>query len=168
MVGVELLELNDWLSTQLNNWQDWAAAQDSADWLSTPTGNERFSTIGELFRHAFSPLHRYSDQAAHSDPVDDSHVDPDKLDALLDWARVCLARHRDVIAAVSLDSGHETLIFRTRSAGELHVPSRMALAHAALHCFWHLGGIAQLLRVNGITPPQRSDLIFWAASALRS
>lgn len=165
MNGISLMEMNGWLTAQLAAWRAWAADQPGSDWLTIASGNERFTDCGTLFRHAFSPLHRYSDQAVASEPVDDSHVDPADWEALSAWAETCLARHREVCADLERqpERGIEPLVFRTRSAGELCVERRLALAHAATHCFWHLGGIAQLLRARGIAPPQRSDLIFFGA-----
>lgn len=164
MTGIELLELNGWLASQLEGWRAWAAERSDATWLSLPTGNERFATCGELFRHAFTPLRRYSDQAAGREPADDSGIDPADWAALLTWANDCLEHHRQCSAALDPAAAEEVLEFKTRSAGVIHVSRRLALAHAATHCFWHLGGIAQLLRHGGTAPPQRSDLIFYAAA----
>jgi uncharacterized damage-inducible protein DinB len=165
MAGIELLELNDWLASQLAAWQEWAAERREQRWLELETGNERFPTCGALFRHAFTPLRRYAAQAAGNPPPDDSHVDPSDWQQLAAWAGESLAVHRDVCAGLTAAQADEVLGFVTRSAGTLAVARRMALAHAATHCFWHLGGIAQLLRASGTAPPQRSDLIFYAGQA---
>jgi uncharacterized damage-inducible protein DinB len=162
MAGIELLELNDWLDRQLAAWDAWAAERTDEAWLALPTGNERFPTVGELYRHCFSPLLRYSAQAAENPPPDDSHIDPRSWAALHGWAVEALGNHRTVCSSVTRENADAVLPFTTRSAGVLSVTRRMALAHAATHCFWHLGGIAHLLRLSGIAPPQRSDLLFYA------
>lgn len=165
MNGITLLELNGWLQSQLDGWLSWAEEAGDRSWLALPTGNERFPTVGTLFRHAFTPLHRYSDQAASAEPVDDSAIDPADWAQLSAWAATCLARHHSVCSGLDATQADHPLSFATRSAGTLTVPRRIALTHATTHCFWHLGGIAHLLRANGIAPPQRSDLIFYASKA---
>lgn len=168
MAGIDLGELNAWLEAQLEQWAAWTESAGSFAWLQLPTGNPRFPSCGELFRHAFTPLRRYSAQTLGQAPPDDSHVPATDWAALAAWARDCLAEHRNAVDSLAPEQAVETFVFQTRSAGELRVEVRMALAHAATHCFWHLGGIAQLLRAAGHAPPQRSDLIFWAVQQRRS
>ena len=161
MSGVNLIELNDWLDSQLNTWDAWAKTS-THSWTSLSTGNERFPDLGLMFRHAFTPLHRYSDQALASDPADDSSVETSEWQPLYDWARTCLSRHREACLQLDPTRVDEMLEYRTRSAGSFRVSRRHALTHAATHCFWHLGGIAHLLRAQSIPPPQHSDFLFFA------
>jgi uncharacterized damage-inducible protein DinB len=162
MRGVEVTELNEWLGSQLEAWDVWAKTSTNS-WFALPTGNERFPDLGQMFRHAFTPLHRYSDQALASDPADDSDIPTDAWPPLYDWAEKCLARHREACDRLEADRANEVLEYRTRSAGNFNVTRRHALTHAATHCFWHLGGIAHLLRSQRIPPPQHSDFLFFAA-----
>ena len=111
-------------------------------------------------RHAFTPLHRYSDQIAGVEPLDDSSIPIDDWSALSHHAWVCLRRHRGVCAEVAPSDWQRVIEFKTRSAGILRVSAALALTHAATHCVWHLGGVAHLLRSQGVEPPSRSDLIF--------
>jgi uncharacterized damage-inducible protein DinB len=160
--SLSLLDFNAWIGYQLERWIEWSEPN-GEDWLSWPTLNERFPTIGQLFVHAFSPLHRYADQVAGAEPADDSHLHADSWVAVRTWAQLCLERHRSVCAGLPLGDATRMVRFQTRSAGELHVTIAECLTHACTHCFWHLGGIAQMLRLGGTAPPQGSDLIFWAA-----
>ena len=166
MIGLELLELNDWLTSQLATWKTWGEGRDPA-WLELPTGNERFETLGELFRHCFTPLHRYSATAIAQTPPDDSHISPSDWPALLKWAAAGLEQHRAACAAQTPESAETVMTFQTRSAGPITLRARHALAHAGTHCFWHLGGIAQLLRRADIAPPQKSDLLWYAAGLVQ-
>jgi|GEM_PF-4251360 len=160
--GISALELNGWLAWQLDKWAIWAENREPA-WLATPTGNPNWPAVGELFVHAFTPLHRYADQLAGKEPVDYPQLPAADWPAILAWAKECLARHEAVCADVMPERGIDIFEFATRAAGEYSVPVRLALSHAATHCYWHLGGIAQLLRARGIDPPQGSDLLFWAS-----
>ena len=160
--SLSLLDFNAWIGYQLEKWIEWAEESDK-DWLSWPTQNERFPTIGHLFIHCFSPMHRYADQVAGDEPTDDSQMHADSWIAIQMWARQCLDRHRDVCASLRPGDAARMVRFQTRNAGELHVTIAECLTHACTHCFWHLGGIAQMLRLGGSVPPQRSDMIFWAA-----
>lgn len=161
-----ILALNEWLGYQLGNWQDWARERE-AGWLALATGNAQFPTIGHFFRHAFSPLHRYADQAAGQDAADDSAVDPADWAALTAWAWQCLERHHDLLLEFEPGWLDRDMRFKTRSAGLLETTVGGALAHAATHAVWHLGGITHLLRSQGITPPQRSDMILWLSHQLK-
>jgi uncharacterized damage-inducible protein DinB len=160
--SLSLLDFNAWIAYQLDSWTAWTEPN-GEDWLTWPTMNERFPTIGQLFVHGFSPLHRYADQVAGDEPADDSHLHADSWVAVRTWAELCLERHRTVCAALRAGDAARMVRFQTRSAGELHVTIAECLTHACTHCFWHLGGIAQMLRLGGTAPPQHSDLIFWAA-----
>jgi uncharacterized damage-inducible protein DinB len=161
MSQIELSELNGWLTSQLSGWEAWAG-EAGTDWLKLDTGNERFPTVGELFRHAFSPLRRFTFDA-NGRPADDSAVDATDWKALLGWARMSLELHREACLLLLPDTADEILELTLRSGAQLRIRRRLALAHGATHCFWHLGGIAHLLRHAGIAPPQRSDLLFFAA-----
>jgi len=151
--------LDAWLESLIGSWDEWARARDAA-WLALPTGNERHPKLGILFRHTFTPLARYADGVASVEPRTDEGISADDWPALRDWARTCLARHREVGATV--ESPAEVRNFKTRSAGKLRTTPAIALTHAVTHAVWHLGGIAHLLRAAGIAPPQDSDLIFRA------
>lgn len=159
MSGLHLPAFSAWLEYQLRGWDDWAAARDNG-WLALGSGNERFPSIGHFMRHAFTPLHRYSDQIAGAEPLEDEAVGVDNWPALSSHAWACLRRHRQVVESIGESDFGLVLEFRTRSAGVLRVNNAIALTHAATHCAWHLGGVAHLLRSKGIEPPQRSDLIF--------
>jgi uncharacterized damage-inducible protein DinB len=164
MTGLELMELNAWLTSQQAEWKAWGADRDAA-WLELPTGNERFPTLGAMFRHAFTPLHRYSAQAIAATPPDDAHIGTSDWQALIEWAETGLTSHRGACAVQTADTAEQVHTFQTRSAGPIAIQARLALAHAATHCFWHLGGIAHLLRREGIAPPQRSDLLWFGAES---
>lgn len=165
MIGLELLEMNAWLTSQHNTWRIWGQGRDPA-WLELPTGNERFDTLGSMFRHAFTPLHRYSASAVAQTAPDDSHISTSDWTALIDWAESGLTAHRAACAAQTAESADLIITFQTRSAGPIPLRTRHALAHAATHCFWHLGGIAHLLRRSDIEPPQRSDFLWYATSLM--
>ncbi|MBN2080807.1 hypothetical protein JW859_01235 [bacterium] len=160
--GISALELNAWLVWQLDKWAIWAENREPA-WLATPTGNPDWPELNGMFVHAFTPLHRYADHLAGDEPVEYPQLPPADWPAALAWARRCLARHEQVASDLLPERGLELFEFKTRVAGTFTVPVRLALSHAATHCFWHLGGIAQLLRARGIDPPQGSDLLFWAS-----
>jgi uncharacterized damage-inducible protein DinB len=160
--SLSLLEFNAWIGYQLDSWTAWSE-RNGEDWLTWPTQNERWPTIGHLFVHAFSPLHRYADQVAGVEPADDSHLHADSWVAVQIWARQCLERHREVCAGLEPGEAARLVVFKTRTAGDLHATIGECMTHACTHCFWHLGGIAHMLRLGGVEPPQRSDLIFWAA-----
>jgi uncharacterized damage-inducible protein DinB len=154
--------LNEWIAYQLRNWQDWARERD-ASWLGLATGNEKFPTLGHLFQHAFSPLRRYTDQAAGLPPTDDAHISAADWTQLTAWAWECLNAHRDLLLGFEPGWLDRPLEFTTRGAGVLRATVGGALTHAATHCVWHLSGTAHLLRSQGIAPPGRSDLLFWLA-----
>lgn len=162
-----ILSLNAWIAYQLSNWEDWARGHDGA-WLSLPTGNPAFPALGVFFRHAFTPLHRYSDQACGVEAADDSGVDASVWPDLTAWAWQCVSRHAECLGGMEPAWLDRPLRFKTRSAGELEATVGGALAHAATHCIWHLGGIAHLLRQQGIAPPGRSDMIFWLSNPVPS
>jgi uncharacterized damage-inducible protein DinB len=159
---MDLLAYNAWLAYQLELWNEWARSRDDVAWLALPTGNPTFPTAAAMLAHAFTPLHRYSDQVLGVEAIA-----PPTLDAgwppLHAWAQTCLGRHAQACTAVLADP-QRVVDFKTRSAGILTATAGIALTHAATHCFWHLGGVAHLLRAAGIAPPQHSDLIFWAGS----
>jgi len=162
-MSLSLLELNTWISYQLDQWVAWTEQQ-GEDWLSWPSLNERNPTLGHLFIHAFSPMHRYADQVIGQPPADDAQLHADSWVAIQLWARQCLARHREVCTGLAAGEAARMVRFQTRTVGELHVSVGECMTHACTHCFWHLGGIAHMLRLGGTTaPPQHSDLIFWAA-----
>jgi uncharacterized damage-inducible protein DinB len=161
-MSLSLLDFNTWIGYQLDSWIDWAEGQ-GEDWLAWPTLNERNPKFGHLFIHAFSPMHRYADQVVGDEPADDSHLNADSWIAVQMWARQCLGRHRDVCAGLQVGEAERMVRFMTRTVGELHVSIGECLTHSCTHCFWHLGGMAHMLRLGGIAPPQHSDLIFWAA-----
>lgn len=154
-------ELANWLYWQLESWNSWAATRDPG-WLALPTGNSGFPDLRIMLAHAFTPLHRYSDQALGVDPIAPPDMSAASWHELYGWGATCLKRYAQAVLAVSTAAPEAIVNFQTRSAGVLHVKARLALAHAATHCFWHLGGVAHLLRQAGLEPPQRSDLIFWA------
>jgi hypothetical protein len=160
----QLIELSDWIAYQLRNWEEWTAQQ-GTDWIALPTQNERQKTFGEFFWHSFSPMHRYADSAIGETPEDDSDLDKTSWPILLERAKVCHARHREVCEMLSSEQADREVDFATRSAGILRITPRVALTHAALHCAWHLGGLVHMLRDRGIVPPQRSDFILWAIEA---
>jgi uncharacterized damage-inducible protein DinB len=160
--SLSLLDFNAWIGYQLDKWVEWTEAN-GEDWLTWPTLNERYPTIGQLFIHSFSPLHRYSDQVVGAEPADDTQLHADSWVAVQLWARLCLERHREVCGGLKTGDAARMVRFQTRTVGELHVTIGECLTHACTHCFWHLGGIAQMLRLAGTTPPQHSDLIFWAS-----
>lgn len=164
--GEHLPTLCRWLARLLEQWDAWAAPR-NPEWLGLPTGNPAFPAIGDFMRHAFTPLHRYSDQVLGAEPFDDSALDSRDWAALKSHAKACLARHAEACTATTGSDWARQIEFRTRSAGILKVGTADALTHAATHCVWHLGGVAHLLRAAGIEPPQRSDLIFMAMSPLR-
>ncbi|MCC7478144.1 hypothetical protein IT575_06760 [bacterium] len=157
--GDHLSALNAWLDYQLGRWELWARERDNS-WLGLPSGNPAFPTMGHFMRHAFTPLHRYSDQIAGSDPLDDSTVATDDWHVLIAHAKACIDRHREVCSSQQPEDFSRMVEFKTRSAGILHKSRGLALTHAATHCVWHLGGVAHMLRSQGIEPPGRSDLIF--------
>lgn len=160
--SLSLLDLSSWIGYQLDNWNVWAESRDE-DWLTWPTTNERWPTLGHLFIHACSPLHRYADQVLGEPPADDSALLPTGWIAVYTWAQQCRRRHYDVCAGLTLEQAGHRVRFLTRSAGEIDVTVAEALTHACTHCFWHLGGVSHLLRLGFTEPPQRSDLILWAA-----
>jgi uncharacterized damage-inducible protein DinB len=160
--GIALMVMSDWLGYQIGVWERWAA-EGEGQWLTLPTGNPRHPTIGEMFKHAFTPLHRYASQVEGGDAVDDGQVSNSDWPALVDWAKRCQARHREACRKLKPGEGDRLVDFTTRSAGIVRVKVAEALSHAGMHSFWHLGGITHLLRQAGFEPPQRSDLILWAA-----
>jgi uncharacterized damage-inducible protein DinB len=160
--SLSLLDLSAWIGYQLEQWAAWAESRDE-EWLTWPTLNERYPTLGNLYIHAFSPLHRYADQVVGDDPADDTGLNIHAWIAVHTWAQQCQQRHYSVCAGLALDDATRMIHFRTRSAGVLYVSVGEALTHACTHCFWHLGGIAHLLRLAGTAPPQGSDMILWAA-----
>ncbi len=159
VTGDHLPALSGWLEYQLAGWDAWATPRDQS-WLRIESGNPAFPQIGSFMRHAFTPLHRYSDQVAGADPIDDVGVSIEDWSALSTHAWACLMRHREVCSSVSVSDWPRIIEFKTRSAGILKVSTALALTHAATHCVWHLGGVAHLLRSRGTEPPSRSDLIF--------
>lgn len=158
--AISALDLNAWLGWQLDHFNAWHATVET-DWLRLPTGNAGFPVLASLVDHAFTPLHRYSDQVLGEEPVAPESLAQAAWPQLYAWAKVCLARHRAACQAAAPDP-QRRVPFKTRSAGVLTVSANYALVHAATHCLWHLGGIVHLLRQAGIAPPQKSDLLFWA------
>jgi len=160
-----LADLHAWLWYQYKHWCSWAAERDAA-WLSLPTGNPTLPTLSRLFGHAFTPLHRFADQVLGVEPLSPPDLSSADWPTLLAWAECCLARHREACRAALHSDPASIVSLTTRTAGILQVRVNHGLAHAATHCVWHLGGIAHLLRAAGIEPPQRSDMLFWAAEQL--
>lgn len=158
--GLTHVQLAAWLTEQLASWLKWAGNRDST-WLSLPTGNPRFPSCGHIFAHAFTPLHRYADQLAGVPPVDDNDLDCADWATLSAWAQTCLERYEAVCEKLTVDEATRQHDFLTRSAGTIRASVGGTLFHAGTHCFWHLGGLAHLLRREGNDPPQRSDLLFW-------
>jgi uncharacterized damage-inducible protein DinB len=158
--ALRLLDLNAWLDYQLGLWNGWVAAHDE-QWLALPTGNPSFPDLAAMFAHAFTPLHRYSDQVLGQPPVPIPDFPQPSWRLLADWARVCLDRHREACEATPAAEAERIVDFVTRSFGTLSLPAGLTLAHGATHCAWHLGGMCHLLRLAGIEPPQKSDMIFW-------
>jgi uncharacterized damage-inducible protein DinB len=163
--ALSLVELSDWIGDVVTRWVAWSTDRDS-EWLLWPTGNERFSTLGHLFIHAFSPMHRYADQVVGVEPADDSHINAHSWVALTTWAHQCQQRHREVSAMLG-DAAGQVVDFHTRSAGVLQVSAAEALTQAVTHCYWHLGGVSHMLRLGGIAPPGGGDFIQWAAARRR-
>jgi uncharacterized damage-inducible protein DinB len=158
--AVSALELNAWIGWQLAKWDAWQAGIDS-DWLRLPSGNPAWPELAGLFDHAVTPLHRYSDRILGAEPVAPAKMNAAEWPQLYAWAGVCLARHASACHAAAGDA-EQLVEFQTRSAGVMVASARLALAHAATHCAWHLAGITHLLRSAGLEPPQRCDMIFWA------
>ncbi|MEZ5338281.1 MAG: DinB family protein [bacterium] len=161
--GISLETLRRWLSWQLGKWDEWAAAQDNADWLAVATGNPKWPTAGHMLVHAFSPVRRYAERTLGREPFDDSQVPADDWQALTAFARECLEVHASAAASFSTEAAREEVPYQTRSAGVWTITPEEAFVHALTHCYWHLGGVVHLLRANGIEPPQWNDLIFYAA-----
>lgn len=160
-----IADLHAWLEYQLEVWRQWGAGRDGSC-LVLPTGNHQFPTLGELFQHAFSPLHRYSDQVLGEPPITPPEIAPNNWPALLSWAEHCVARHAEACDVALHRPAAATIAFQTRSAGTRTLRLNHALAHAVTHCFWHLGGVVHLLRAAGHEPPQHTDLLFWAEKQL--
>ena len=163
--GLPLADLHAWLWYQFKLWRDWTA-ENGDGWLAMPTGNPTFPTLGRLFGRAFTPLHRFSDQALGAEPITPPDFSAADWPALQAWAERCLARDREACRAALVSDPTRTLHLKTRSAGELTVRMNHGLAHAAMHCYWHLAGVTHLLRAAGIEPPQHTDLLFWAAKQM--
>ncbi len=158
--GLTTEQIAGWIARQYERWLAWAEAQGPA-WLTLPTGNPRFPTCGHIFVHAFTPMHRYADMAQGAPPVDDAGVDCTDWPTVAAWVRRCFTRYQDALATLTPERASKIVEFPTRSAGVFKVSAGGFFFHACTHCFWHLGGLAALLRREGINPPPASDLLFW-------
>lgn len=162
--NIELIDLNDWLAHQLDQWRSWAAGRDES-WLGFETNNPQFPTAADLLMHAFGPLHRYADRILGAEPTPSPKADGELTwDFISDWASRCLARHREAIDQLDPDDPSRLVQFDTQSMGRVQARSTRVLAHAAMHAAWHLGGLIHLLRKTGLEPPQRSDFLYWGIS----
>lgn len=157
--GIDLLL--GWLAYLRQAWRTWAEGRD-ASWIERPTGNETFATLGRLYLHAWTPMHRYADQMLGSERADAPNPPPQDIEGLDAWAGQCLARFEQALRLLPTLSDQAPRTYQTRSAGELKATPYEVLTHAALHCAWHLAGISHLLRQAGIAPPPRMDLIHYA------
>ena len=162
-IGISVDTLRSWISWQLDIWEDWAAQQADESWLKVETGNTNHPDVARMLLHAFGPVRRYAERILGSEPFDDSGLDVDNFEVLAGFARECLAIHANAQQKFSAEEARVETKYQTRSAGEWTITAEEAFTHSLTHCFWHLGGIVQLLRSRGIAPPQRSDLIFFAA-----
>jgi uncharacterized damage-inducible protein DinB len=158
--SIKLLDLNAWLSYQLELWREWAAQRDR-QWLALPTGNPTFGSIGQMFAHAFTPLDRFAGQTQGEEPQQYPEFVNPSWSELTDWAQQCIERHREACLATAADADRD-FNYVSRSSGTFMIPVWLGLAQGATHCAWHLGGLAHLLRFQGVEPPQRSDLLFGA------
>lgn len=159
--SAEMDLITGWLLYQLEAWCKWAAGRDEA-WIQHPTGNERHPTLGRLFLHAWTPMHRYADQMLGSVRADAPDPPPEDFTGLDAWAGQCLQRFEEAARLLPALADRSPRTYLTRSAGELKATPYEVLMHAALHCIWHLAGLAHLLRQAGIAPPPNLDLILFA------
>ena len=161
-IGISLPTLRGWIGWQLDKWEAWAQQQPDARWMEIPTGNENWPTAGRLFIHAFGPVRRYAERILGTEPFNDRELQVAEFSELAAFARECLAISANAAAEFEVQQARTESSFRTRSGSEWVITSEEAFVHSLTHCFWHLGGISQLLRANGIAPPQWSDLIVYA------
>jgi uncharacterized damage-inducible protein DinB len=166
-LGISVASLRGWIGWQLDKWVTWAEAQPDAAWLAVETGNTGHPTVGAMLVHAFSPIRRYAERTLGQEPFDDSAVRSFEFEEFAEFARECLAIHARAAAGFAAIDARQPTKYMTRSAGEWTVTAEEAFVHSLTHCFWHLGGIAQLLRSHGIAPPQFSDLLFFCAEQRR-
>ena len=163
-LGISLDSMRSWISWQLDHWVAWSAEQPDERWLEVETGNEKWPTVGRMLIHAFSPVRRYAERTLGEEPFDDSGLKSDNFAELSGFARECLAIHANAAARFTAEQGRTLTKYQTRSAGEWTITAEEAFVHSLTHCFWHLGGLVQLLRSRGIAPPSGNDLIFYAAT----
>lgn len=162
-IGISVQTLRDWISWQLGIWEAWAEEQPDEKWLQLETGNANHPTVSRMLLHAFGPVRRYAERILGSEPIDESGLEIDSFADLAGFARECLAIHANAEATFDTEQARTETPYQTRSAGIWTITAEEAFVHSLTHCFWHLGGIVQLLRSREIAPPQRSDLIFYAA-----
>lgn len=167
-IGISVDSLRSWISWQLDKWEAWSIEQPDTDWLDIETGNTGHPTVSKMLVHAFSPVRRYAERTLGQEPYDDSMARNLEFSEFVSFARDCLNIHAEAAAMFDSAKARQPTKYMTRSAGEWTITAEEAFVHSLTHCFWHLGGLAQLLRSKGIAPPQFSDLLFYCAEQYKS
>lgn len=146
--GVTFRELLAYTDGETERWFAWLRGQDPAV-LEIRMGEGVRETVRDVIGHVIGVELRYAERLQGLPVTEFEAMDTSSLDALWNLHQEARRKLHAYVDAMPAGERGRTLVFQTRSLGELQASAHKVTAHAFLHGIRHWAQIATALRQAG-------------------